>query len=136
MGQLHPLAEERAERCSFSNQTIAFSSTVGTSWSGEMSVSSVWGHLDRPHSRRDRLFSASPASPESEIFNHVPMGQTRDHLDARVIGAIQCGLLMKWNHNLSTHFLNHNLSNEDRDNGKSQNLCSIWPSIVAHLSEV
>lgn len=85
-----------------------------------MSVSSVWGHLDRPHSRRDRLFSASPASPESEIFNHVPMGQTRDHLDARVIGAIQCGLLMKWNHNLSTHFLNHNLSNEDRDNGKSQ----------------
>jgi hypothetical protein len=27
---------------------------------------------------------------------------------------------MKWNHNLSTHFLNHNLSNEDRDNGKSQ----------------
>jgi hypothetical protein len=80
-------------------------------------------------------FPASSVSSESEIFSHSLMDQARDHLDTCVTEAVRRGLHMKWNHNLSTHFLNHILSDEDRINGKSHiwRLTLTFQAVLMHV---
>lgn len=69
------------------------------------------------------LLSYSSSSTQETLSNHTTVDQTRYYLDSysiKLSSVKGTDHVIKWNHNVSIPFLNHNMSDEDITTGKSQ----------------